>query len=221
MAGMPPSNNHPQYGSQGGQQAPNPHQAHQHQMMQKPHMPHGNSVGEMNAQGHHVLPTNQMNQSNPNQMNRNMYGSQNRQCRGVSLCQEPLPCLVTKPSDQVCTRASMGPPNTEVPLSQNGFMQSIMDDRSSAFRSHPLFPLLRDLIIADMNFHTPSFPIPTDCYLPADFDRLLNNYLSRNPPVVNYPTNDGVQSVIMDALKYAHSALMVSSHQHFLPRFWF
>ncbi len=34
--------------------------------------------------------------------------------------------------------------------------------RSSAFRSHPLFPLLRDLVIADMNFHSPTFPFQVE-----------------------------------------------------------
>ena len=87
-------------------------------------------------------------------------------------------------------------------------MQSIIADRSSAFRSHPLFPLLRDLIIADMNFHTPSFPFQLIANLPVDFDRLLQNYLQRNPPASNYQGSEAVQGVIMDALKYAHSALI-------------
>ena len=50
---------------------------------------------------------------------------------------------------------------------QQGLMHSIINDGSSAFRSHPLFPLLRDLIIADMNFHTPSFPFQLIANLPA------------------------------------------------------
>ena len=98
--------------------------------------------------------------------------------------------------------------DTQTPVSQQGFMQSIIADRSSAFRSHPLFPLLRDLIIADMNFHTPSFPFQLIANLPTDFDRLLQNYLQRNPPASNYQGSEAVQGVIMDALKYAHSALI-------------
>jgi hypothetical protein len=50
---------------------------------------------------------------------------------------------------------------------QQGLMHSIINDGSSAFRSHPLFPLLRDLIIADLNFHTPSFPFQLIANLPA------------------------------------------------------
>ena len=57
--------------------------------------------------------------------------------------------------------------------SQQGFMQRLVTDKSSAFRSHPLFPLLRDLIIADMNFHEPSFPHSLIRDLPSDFNKLL------------------------------------------------
>lgn len=52
-------------------------------------------------------------------------------------------------------------------------MQRLVTDKSSAFRSHPLFPLLRDLIIADMNFHEPSFPHQLIRDLPSDFNKLL------------------------------------------------
>ena len=89
-----------------------------------------------------------------------------------------------------------------------GLMQQIISDRSSAFRSHPLFPLLRDLIIADMNFHTPSFPFQLIANLPADFDKLLQNYLNRNPPMRNMQPNPPIEQVIMDALKYAHQSLI-------------
>ena len=67
-----------------------------------------------------------------------------------------------------------GFPAGDMSNSQNrhGFMQRlVMSDGSSAFRSHPLFPLLRDLIIADMNFHTPSFPFQLISNLPQDFSR--------------------------------------------------
>ncbi|ELU07975.1 hypothetical protein CAPTEDRAFT_207287 [Capitella teleta] len=96
----------------------------------------------------------------------------------------------------------------QIPLSQHGFMQRLINDRSSAFRSNPLFPLLRDLIIADMNFHSPSFPFALIANLPADFDRLLQNYLSRNPPANGNQSQESIQGVVLDALKYAHSALI-------------
>ena len=89
-----------------------------------------------------------------------------------------------------------------------GFIQQLVTDRSSAFRSHPLFPLLRDLIIADMNFHTPTFPFQLISNLPSDFNRLLQNYLQRNPPAGNYQSNQAIENVMMDALRFAHQALI-------------
>lgn len=60
-------------------------------------------------------------------------------------------------------------------------MQRLVTDKSSAFRSHPLFPLLRDLIIADMNFHEPSFPHSLIRDLPSDFNKLLT--VSKNAAI--------------------------------------
>ncbi|XP_013388258.1 hornerin isoform X2 [Lingula anatina] len=91
---------------------------------------------------------------------------------------------------------------------QHGFMQRIVNDKSSAFRSHPLFPLLRDLIIADMNFDNPTFPYQLISSLPVEFDRLLQNYIQRTPPSGQYQSNNAVDSVLMDALRYAHSSLI-------------
>ena len=91
---------------------------------------------------------------------------------------------------------------------QEGLVQHIMNDRTNMFRSHPFFPLLRDLIIADMNFHSASFPFQLIANLPVDFNRLLQNYMSRNPAAANYHCNDTVEKVIMDALRFAHQAIM-------------
>ena len=92
---------------------------------------------------------------------------------------------------------------------QNSLIHQIIMDRSSAFRSHPLFPLLRDLTIADMNFDSPSFPFQLIASLPTDFNRLLQNFLNRNPMVATgYRSNDTVERVIIDALKHAHGALI-------------
>ena len=93
-------------------------------------------------------------------------------------------------------------------FAHNDLLQRLIADRSSAFRSHPLFPLLRDLIVADMNFHSPSFPFQLIANLPCDFDRLLQNYLSRNPPVSTYRANQAIESVITDALRHAHTTLI-------------
>lgn len=97
-------------------------------------------------------------------------------------------------------------------------MQQIISDSSSAFRSHPLFPLLRDLIIADMNFNTDTFPYKLISHLPADFDKLLHNYISRNPPLQNLgPPNPSTEQVVMDALKYAHQSLIGKKITSLLP----
>ena len=101
------------------------------------------------------------------------------------------------------------------PLSQNAFLRSVVDDESQVFRSHPLFPLLRDVIIADMNFHTPSFPFQLIANLPSDFNRLVQNYLQRNPQLASVTVTDPhTESVVMDALAYAHAALIGETLQH-------
>ncbi|XP_021362489.1 uncharacterized protein LOC110456217 isoform X2 [Mizuhopecten yessoensis] len=112
----------------------------------------------------------------------------------------------TTPNCQSCKTGS--PHRPPMLASQQTFIQHLITDRSNAFRSHPLFPLLRDLIIADMNFNSPSFPYQLISNLPAEFDKLLQNFLHRNPPSGNYQTNFSVESVVMDALKYAHTCLI-------------
>lgn len=101
-------------------------------------------------------------------------------------------------------------PSTALASFQTSIIHQIVMDGSSAFCSHPLFPLLRDLTIADMNFDSPSFPFQLIASLPADFNRLLQNFVSRNPATAaaGYRTNNSVDRVIMDALKHAHSALI-------------
>jgi len=95
------------------------------------------------------------------------------------------------------------------PLSQNAFLRSVVDDESLVFHSHPLFPLLRDIIIADMNFHTPSFPFQLIANLPTDFGRLVQNYMQRNPRLASVTVSDPhTESVVVDALAYAHAALI-------------
>ncbi|CAL1531219.1 unnamed protein product [Lymnaea stagnalis] len=94
--------------------------------------------------------------------------------------------------------------------SQQKFIQHlIMDEGNSAYRSHPLFPLLRDLVIAEMNFDNPQFHCQQLLsHLPNDFHKLLQNFLHRNPPSGHYQSNQAVESVIMDSLRLAHSNLV-------------
>ena len=104
--------------------------------------------------------------------------------------------------------ATSGTSAASVP-SQHGLIQRIISDQTNAFRSHPLFPLLRDLIIADMNFHSPTFPFQLIANLPTDFDKLLQNYLHRNPAAGDgRHGNQAVGKVIEDALRFAHKALI-------------
>ena len=106
----------------------------------------------------------------------------------------------------------MAPPHASTPASvpsQHGLIQRIISDQTNAFRSHSLFPLLRDLIIADMNFHSPTFPFQLIANLPTDFDKLLQNYLHRNPAAGDgRHGNQAVGKVIEDALRFAHKALI-------------
>ncbi len=99
---------------------------------------------------------------------------------------------------------------TKIPpvTAQHGFIHQLINDRTSAFRSHPLFPLLRDLIIADMNFYSPAFPFALIANLPQDFERLLSNYQLRNPASSNRRNNQSIENVVTDALRYAHRALI-------------
>jgi len=89
------------------------------------------------------------------------------------------------------------------------FVRHLVGSGSGPYRSHPLFPLLRDLVIADMNFEAPSFPYPLIAGLPKSFDRLISNYFSCTAHSVNNVGVDpSVDAIVMDALRYAHSALL-------------
>ena len=92
----------------------------------------------------------------------------------------------------------------------HSFVRHLIGSGSGPYRSHPLFPLLRDLVIADMNFEAPSFPYPLIAGLPQSFDRLVSNYYS----CTSYSGSNtaaldpSVDAIIMDALRFAHSALL-------------
>ncbi|CAD5125368.1 DgyrCDS13607 [Dimorphilus gyrociliatus] len=100
--------------------------------------------------------------------------------------------------------SSAMPPPTTV---QQQFMQKLICDDSPAFRSHPLFPLLRDLVLADMNFSLPSFPRQLIANLPGDFERLLRNFVMRNRTSES-SGNASIDKVLTDALRYAHHSLI-------------
>jgi len=97
-----------------------------------------------------------------------------------------------------------------------GFVRHLIGSGSGPYRSHPLFPLLRDLVIADMNFEEPSFPYPLIAGLPRSFDRLISNYFSCTTHGANNVSIDpSVDAVVMDALRYAHSALLGNDFSSF------
>jgi len=90
-----------------------------------------------------------------------------------------------------------------------GFVQHLVGEGSGPYRLHPLFPLLRDLVIADMNFEAPSFPYPLLAGIPKSFDRLVENYFSSNRrATTRLGVDPSIDNIIMDALRYAHSSLI-------------
>jgi len=120
-----------------------------------------------------------------------------------------FPGSTQMPAPRPAAMSDASRPGDGAPLSQNAFLRSVVDDENAVFRSHPLFPLLRDIIIADMNFHTPSFPFQLIANLPANFSRLVDNYMQRNPQMSSVKASDPhAESVVMDALAYAHAALI-------------
>jgi hypothetical protein len=105
--------------------------------------------------------------------------------------------------------ASQPGPASKAFSSQQKFLQHLILDNNSAYRSHPLYPLLRDLVIAGMNFDEPKFHYQQLLsMLPHDFEKLLQNFLHRNPPSGQYRSNYSVESVLMDSLRLAHGNLV-------------
>ncbi|XP_067685730.1 uncharacterized protein [Haliotis asinina] len=195
-------------------------QMYQGQQQQQPQQQHAGNMGPGNPQPwsnqgtpapqtpQNLQELSHLKQTPQNPMQQMMPPStpQNPQCsQSMQPGTSPMvPCTI--PNCQSCKTGS--PHRPPMLASQQTFIQHLITDRSNAFRSHPLFPLLRDLIIADMNFASPSFPYQLISNLPAEFDKLLQNFLHRNPPTGNYQGNFAVESVIMDALRYAHQCLI-------------
>lgn len=95
-----------------------------------------------------------------------------------------------------------------VPLIQQSFMKNFFGEGSEAYQTHYLFSLLRDLIIADMNYNTSKFPFNLINNLPTDFDRLLQNYFARNPKLEHHHHDPQVDKLVMEALRHAHKTLL-------------
>jgi len=121
------------------------------------------------------------------------------------------PRSAVTPSDveQSYDPSSCVPARQPLPSGCHSFVQHLIGSGSGPYRSHPLFPLLRDLVIADMNFEAPSFPYPLIAGLPQSFDRLISNYFSCTAHNANNTSVDpSTDAIVMDALRYAHSALL-------------
>jgi len=121
----------------------------------------------------------------------------------------PRSAVMPPDVEQSYGASSCLPMGQPLPGSCHSFVRHLIGSGSGPYRSHPLFPLLRDLVIADMNFEAPSFPYPLIAGLPKSFDRLISNYFSCTADNANSGNVDpSADAIVMDALRYAHSALL-------------
>ncbi|XP_035657441.1 uncharacterized protein LOC118403088 isoform X1 [Branchiostoma floridae] len=92
-------------------------------------------------------------------------------------------------------------------------VEKIVVEGSYAFKSHAIFPLLRDIFITWRDCDKMVVPTALLSALPQDFDTLLQNYLKTNPPPAVTVTDaadltPAVERVIHDAARCAHQALL-------------
>ena len=228
QGGYPPGQHHPQpgqYSNQGhmrqgqGQYSNQGYMGQGHMGQGQGHM--GQSQGHMGQSQGHMMQNSGYQQQHPQQhpqlqrqqhQGQMTYGQPQQQQQSMnpgSQSSDPFDLDSSLEENTAYQQQSLGALIAGHPeAAKYGFMQQLVSDRSNAFRSHPLFPLLRDLIVADMNFSTPTFPFQLIANLPQDFDKLLSNYFQRNPPTTKYETNTAVENVVVDALRYAHKSLI-------------
>nr|XP_053629749.1 uncharacterized protein LOC128686743 isoform X1 [Cherax quadricarinatus] len=92
----------------------------------------------------------------------------------------------------------------------------VLRESTRAFRSHPLFPLLKDLAVTDYYFDKANFNVaPLLSFLPPSTEDLVTLYLRRNPEAAQAyqnkhasPRTQTIDAVIFDAVTYAHASLM-------------
>ncbi|XP_078661006.1 uncharacterized protein LOC144905287 isoform X2 [Branchiostoma floridae x Branchiostoma belcheri] len=92
-------------------------------------------------------------------------------------------------------------------------VEKIVVEGSYAFKSHAIFPLLRDLFITWRDCDKMAVPTALFSALPQDFDTLLQNFLKSHPPPLVTVTDaadltPAVERVIHDAARCAHKALL-------------
>ncbi|KAK3895760.1 hypothetical protein Pcinc_000683 [Petrolisthes cinctipes] len=89
----------------------------------------------------------------------------------------------------------------------------VLRQTNKAFRSHRLFPLLKDLAITDHYYRKNVFSVaPLISYLPESTDELVSLYLKRHPKSTSSHESDwhspALDAVVLDAVKYAHRSLV-------------
>lgn len=89
-----------------------------------------------------------------------------------------------------------------------------LDKSTNAFKSHPLYPLLRDLATADYYFDHVDFDVaPLLAFLPSSPREMIKVFLEQHPEAnknnkhYDYQS-DAIDSVIMDAIHFAHKTLL-------------
>ena len=103
---------------------------------------------------------------------------------------------------------STSPVKPQPPLYPEPNMCHLLHNKSPGFLAHPLYNLLKDLVIADMNFSNPSFPFDLILHLPETFERLLHNYFTRNPGISLAHVHPVAHPIILDSLRQAHNSLI-------------
>ncbi|KAK4323045.1 hypothetical protein Pmani_006229 [Petrolisthes manimaculis] len=87
----------------------------------------------------------------------------------------------------------------------------VLRQTNKAFRSHRLFPLLKDLAITD-HYYMKNVFTPLISYLPESTDELVSLYLKRHPKSTSTHESDwhspALDAVILDAVKYTHRSLL-------------
>ncbi|XP_045587592.1 uncharacterized protein [Procambarus clarkii] len=106
-------------------------------------------------------------------------------------------------------------PGRQAP-SRRGLLRDVVLGVSTAFRTHPLFPLLRDLTVTDHYYDKGSVNVALLLgYLPSSTNELVEMYLRRHPeaarayqnPITSADTK-AVDAVILEAIAYAHASLL-------------
>ncbi|XP_014666189.1 PREDICTED: uncharacterized protein LOC106808122 isoform X2 [Priapulus caudatus] len=90
---------------------------------------------------------------------------------------------------------------------------TLLQDAAATCRSHPLYPLLRDMVLVDDTFDRPSSPIHLLYSLPSDLNALIQKYLDKNPPAANKKAVSGkcdqnMERVFMESLRLTHESVM-------------